>query len=577
MIMQRLRSVTKYFMWVVAVTFVLFIFFGFGSNIMKGGIGRKRNLIAEVNGEGIDYSEFSHRLSEQINLISGSMGIDPLEERRLSDQIINELIMQSIVKRQIGERHIFVSDKQVIDIIKNSPPKEILKDTTFWIGGQFNYSRYHELLRDPRLSEFINNYARQIKEDLPKRILGGEVTSLVRLTQGEILENLMEDSVSLRLEYIRIPVDEWIEDELPISPEEFYSSHKGLFKREGIVKLGYVSFPVEVDDQMIQQVRDLAYSIIDRAKNASFDTLIGIYSYFPTDRRLFDGWISLGELPSEFTSALIGLKIGEVTEPVRSKENYHIIKLLDRERNRLNLKEIFLPVFPSGEAYTRVMTEAWSLVKTLRSDTTIAVPDNYSSEHITYRIGYIPDIGVDFGTFLDNPKRGEVSYPLIGKDALYVCWVEDVENGITPFVMGREEVKDSMRIIQASTYAKTYVQDKFPKDTLLMHPEKGSWQRTPYFTLNNYRKKGIDLPDKIVNLALNLKEGKVSTPVRSGRSIYILKVIGRKAPSSDKFKEIIPDYAGNLQMIKQTILYHGWLYDLRKSSHVNDWRSKLYE
>ncbi|GAI24421.1 unnamed protein product, partial [marine sediment metagenome] len=135
--------------------------------------------------------EFSFLLSSKIKFIGGSIGIDPLRERILYDQVINELIMGRILKSQIIKRDIFISDKQIIDIIKNSPPTEIYQDTTFWIGGQFDYSRYYELLKEPRLREFINDYAKRIKEDLPRRILSGEISSLVRLTQSEIMENLM--------------------------------------------------------------------------------------------------------------------------------------------------------------------------------------------------------------------------------------------------------------------------------------------------------------------------------------------------------------------------------------------------
>ena len=117
--MQRLRSYTKYFMWVVAVAFILFIFFGFGTNILQRGEDRRGNYIAEVNGEGIDYREFSYRISKDMDLISGAIGINPLEERMLSDQVINELIMDKIIGAEINKRNIFVSDKQVIDIIKN--------------------------------------------------------------------------------------------------------------------------------------------------------------------------------------------------------------------------------------------------------------------------------------------------------------------------------------------------------------------------------------------------------------------------------------------------------------------------
>lgn len=577
MIMQRLRSYTKYFMWAIAAAFILFIFFGFGTNVLQRGGDRRGSYIAEVNGEGIDYREFSYQLSKDIDLISGAIGINPFEERMLSDQVINQLIMDKIINSKIEKRDIFVSDEQIINIIKNSPPREIYEDSSFWVGGQFDYNRYHELLRDPRLRDFISNYAERIQNDLPRRILRGEITSLVRLTQSEILENILEDSVKIRAEYIKIPLYSWIEEEIVGNPEEFYLINKSLFKREGVVKLGYVKLPVEVDILMIEEVRDLTKLIIERAESVPFDTLIGIYSYYPRDRRLFHGWVSLEELPVIFKNELLGIKIGEISEPIQSNKGFHVIKLIERDKGRLNLKEIYLPLFPSSEAYINRMTEAWSLVKELQSDSIISVPDKYEGKYITYRIGYIPDIGVDFGTFLDEPEKNNISHPLVGENSIYVFWVQDVQIGTPPFAKIKNEVIDSMLIFEASARAKEYISENFPQDVLPKNSERGSWYQTPYYTVNNYKNKGVNLPDKIVNFTFNLREDIISPPIRAGKDIYILKLTDIKAPSQEEIQELMTDYYERMQMMKQTILYQGWVYDLRKKAEIDDLRSRLYE
>lgn len=576
MIMQRLRSVTKYFMWFVAAAFILFIFFGFGSNILSGRRGDE-NLIAEVNGEPITYREYGDLLNNQTRIISGSMGVNPVEERKLSDQIINGLIMDRLLNEQLNKRDISISDEQIIDIIKNSPPSMIAQDTTFWVGGKFDYNRYLELLKDPRASRFISDYAAQIKGTLPKRILQGEISSLVGLTNNGVAENLMEDSVRMKLEYIRLPLDEWMGERPSTSPEEFYLTHKDIFTREGDVRLDYVSFPIQVDKERIQSAKDLAESIIKRAENVPFDTLVSIYSYLPSNRRLFNGWVNVKNLSSDFITALVGRKTGEITYPIGLDDGYHILKLLDRQRDSLNLKEIFLAVFPSEDGYKTALGKSWELVKQLRSDSTTGGPEGYDVKHTECRIGYVPDIPIDFGTFLDDPKKGAISYPLIGNDSLYVCWVEDIEEGTPFFSEIKAEVRDSLELYEAASRAKEYLEKKLTGDELPRHPGKGKWSRTPYFTLNNYQQKGVRLPEKIVLLSFNLKVGKVSPAIRGGESVFVIKVLDRKTPSKDKIKEFIPEFARNLQLEKQMIFYQEWLYELRKRSEIKDLREKLYE
>lgn len=60
---------------------------------------------------------------------------------------------------------------------------------------------------------------------------------------------------------------------------------------------------------------------------ADFKTLAEKYSSCPSKKRGGDlGWFTRGSMVPEFENAVIRMKVGEISEPVKTKFGYHIIK-----------------------------------------------------------------------------------------------------------------------------------------------------------------------------------------------------------------------------------------------------------
>jgi len=575
MIMEKVRSVTKYFLWFAAASFILFMFFGFGANILTGDKQKGENIIAKVDDETITTREYGNLLRVELQRIRGAMGTNPIRERQTSETAINQLITKKIINDLLEKRKISISDEQLINIIRGNPPSEITQNPDFWLDGQFDYNRYYELLGDPRADQFIRSYASQIAENFPMAILRGEVLSTVRVTGGSAIEKLLEDSVKVRIEYIKLSLKEWKNPETSISLEDFYSEHKEMFRRDRFVKLGYVFFPVSVNDEIVRTTKELAGSIIERAKTDSFELLIGQYSYFPDDRNLFNGWVTRKSLSHKFTTAIAGMGKGKVSAPIKSDMGFHILKLRDRRRDSVNIAEILLPVFPSFEEFQSVSAKGWELVKKLRSFPDSSIPEKYNAKYISYGKGDFPSLPVNYATFLVDPKKGDVSYPLIGEGGFYVFRVEEKEEGIPPFSEIEEEVKDSLINFEAALRAKNYALKNFSGDKLPRKPEKGEWGKTSYFTLSSYAKYNV--PEKVALLSFYVRKDGILPPVRVGESLFVVKTIDFKMPASEKFQELIPKLAVQLQQSKESLYFEKWFGEQRKQYNVEDLRESLYE
>jgi parvulin-like peptidyl-prolyl isomerase len=575
MLMEKVRSVTKYFMWFAAAAFVFSMAIGFGTTIFWKDSRGKEDIIAEVGDEAITIREYGNALRSGLRSVSGALGADPIKERQMSESVINQLITDKIIEDLLDKRKISVSEDQLINIIRESPPPEVTQNPDFWMGEQFDYDRYFELLKDPRASQFIRAYATQIAENFPMSILRGEIFSMARVTSGEAIEKFLEDSVKVRIEYIRLPLEEWKSKETSISEEEFYSDHKEIFRRNYLMKLGYVSFPISIDEETIQTTEELANSVAERARTDSFDLLVRQYSYFPDERALLGGWVKVKNLKHDFASALAGLREGEVSKPVKSNKGFHILKLEERQRDSVNVKEIFLPVFSSFEEFQKSSSRAWKLVKKLRADSSLNVPEEYKPQYVYLGKGDFPDIPVSFGTFLVNPKVGDVSYPLIGEEAFYVFWVEEMGGDISPFSEIEEEVRDSLINYEAAVRAKNYAISNFSGIDLPRRPEKGKWGRTPYFSYENHSQ--FNIPEKIAYLALNIRKDVVFPPLRAGEYIYVIKQIDFKMPDTEKLRTLVLDIARELQRSKEASYFQRWFYQKRREYNIKDFRERIYE
>lgn len=116
---------------------------------------------------------------------------------------------------------------------------------------------------------------------------------------------------------------------------EYYQSHKAEFPPLGAAL--HVYHMVFDDSAQAVEVRD------EIKQGQDFVTLAKMY--FPGEPEMrgvaYDlGFIHQGEMPDEFYQSALGLKVGQVSEPVRTKWGYHLIKLVERKKQRTSLEDI---------------------------------------------------------------------------------------------------------------------------------------------------------------------------------------------------------------------------------------------
>ena len=175
-------------------------------------------------------------------------------------------------------------------------------------------------------------------------------------------------------------IDQEVFQKVSVSPEElrsFFREHKDDYVQEEAVHARHILFRVAADasPEDDQKAKARAMAVLAKAKKGDdFAKLAQEFSEGPTKDTGGDlGYFSRGKMLKPFEDAVFKLKVGEISDPVRTTFGYHIIKVEDRkEAKRLTYEEA------EGQVRERVTEEKAmaayrQYVTTLRSKAKVSV------------------------------------------------------------------------------------------------------------------------------------------------------------------------------------------------------------
>ncbi|HKK68633.1 MAG TPA: peptidylprolyl isomerase, partial [Bacteroidales bacterium] len=148
------------------------------------------------------------------------------------------------------------------------------------------------------------------------------------------------------------------------------------------------------------QLKELRQRIID---GESFSTMAILYSQDPGSAKKGGelGFYGRGELYPEFEAVAYTLKKGEVSEIVKTKAGFHIIQLIERRGEMINVRHILLSPKPTTADIKDAKNELDSIAKLIRSG-------NTGFEEAAREFSDDPD--ATNGGMMVNPATGNTRY-----------------------------------------------------------------------------------------------------------------------------------------------------------------------
>ena len=213
------------------------------------------------------------------------------------------------------------------------------------------YIRYYisQLGSQEKLEKYYNKTMAEIKDDLKKTL---KEKQLMEEVQRGIVSGVNATPNDVREFYNSIP-----KDSVPMVSAQYEIAQ--LVKKP----------PITLDEKLA--VKEKLYGLRDRIlKGERFSTMALLYSEDPGSAKKGGelGFQGRGELVPEFEAVAFSLKDGEISEVVETEYGFHILQLIERRGDYVNVRHILLTVKVSATALEQAYNELDSIARLIRND-----------------------------------------------------------------------------------------------------------------------------------------------------------------------------------------------------------------
>lgn len=606
MMLAALRTNTKIVLWIVVVTFVGFIFVAWGRGLQRSQSGVAEGMIGRVNGAPINYRAFSdatrQRLAEYAQR-TGQRDVPASVRDAVRNEVWNSMVTELLIDQEVQRLHIDVPDQLVFEMLWNSPPDVVYNSPAFQdSSGQFNVDLYHrEIQLHPERWEGVADVYRQT---IRRQLLTQQIESAVYVTDNEVWSEFVAQNERVRVSYVAI--DPRNLDRAALMPSEdearqYYEAHRADYEEPPAAVLDYVAFPKVASDtdeeDIIARLQELAQAA---REGEDFAELAKVYSEDPGAAQGGDlGYFKRGVMVPDFEKVAFSLKVGEVSDPVKSPFGYHIIKVEDvrgkGDDMEVRARHILAALKPSEDTLVGLEESASAFAKSAQKT---SVADEAKVEGLEVKTtapfaegAILPEIGglraaVKLGF---DSKVGAVFGPLQAEQAFYVLSVrEKLPKRIPTYedlaTTAKEAGTDHPAVLallterqgeRARSIAEEIVAATRAGSTLAAAAEAKRYvvQTTDPFTRRDVV-RGVGRASEFIGTSFGLPPGETSgaVEVKQPLTYYVLRVDERIASDEQQFVTDQAELKTRLLERKRYELYGAWLEELMKKAKIEDYR-----
>ncbi|MCD4772174.1 MAG: peptidylprolyl isomerase [Bacteroidales bacterium] len=272
-----------------------------------------------------------------------------------------------------------------------------------------------------KLEEFYKKSVIEIKEEMRDLVRD---QMLIENIQQDITSNSKITPSDVKSFFKKIPADS-----LPLINSE--------------VEIGQLvkNPPINIAEKLI--IKEKLKSLRDRIiKGESFSTLAILYSEDPGSAKNGGelGLTKRGELYPEFEAVAFNTKKDEISEIVETKAGFHIIKLISRKGEYINVRHILIRIKPSPYDMANAQHYLDSIAGLIHSDS------------ITFEkavVKFSDDPSKINGGLLINPMNGTIKFEVDQLDPKVFFIIDKLEVGgiSNPVIYENEEGKQAYRIL----------------------------------------------------------------------------------------------------------------------------------
>jgi len=227
-------------------------------------------------------------------------------ERGVRCQIIEDLLYQKLLLNQAKIDSLEVSEQEI--------ESELEKRIRYFVGQVGSKEKLEEFY-GKSIIEIKSEFKNLINEQLLSQRMQGAITAGLQLTPAEV-----------KSYFNSLP-----KDSLPIIEAE--------------VELSQIVIKPTISNEEKERIKSKLKTIRERIqKGEDFKVLATLYSDDPSSAKNGGelGFVERGDLVSAFEAAAYKLKGDEISAVIESEFGYHIIQLIERRGERINVRHILL-------------------------------------------------------------------------------------------------------------------------------------------------------------------------------------------------------------------------------------------
>ena len=605
-----LRANTKIVLWIVVVGFIGCIFAGWGRGIQTSRRGPERGIIGRVDGVNIAYREFNEEFVGRLRAYAERTGSEISETTRdaIREETWNVMVTNVLIDNEIERLGIDVSSDHVFEVLWNNPPQAVAQSPTFQDeNGEFSFDLYHrEIQLHPERWEGV---ADMYHQSIQRQLLQQEVQAGAFVSDNELWDEFVAESEKVRVSYVDI--DPRRIDGAPLMPtedetREYFAAHRAEYEEPEAIVLNYVTFPREAspDDELDVSRRAEELAAVAR-DGEDFAELAKSYSDGPSGPEGGDlGWFGEGAMVTEFDQAAFALGVGEISDPVKTRFGYHIIKVEEKRRqdgkDEIRARHILLEIGPSEETLASLEEAAVELETLAEEEEGLSVAADtlgltVESTPPFVNDAYIPGIGnirpavvtafeADPGTILGPflTRGGYHVFEVTQKTPARVPTYDDLATRAEDAGMQHPVLLDLLeerRGERAMAIAQE-VADAVRGGATLEEAsaERGYTVRQTEPFSRRERVRGVGGPGEFTGTSFGTRLGETSGVVETSepRRFFVLRVDEKIPPVQELFAEQEADLRLQLYRREQIDLFSGWLAGLTAEAKIADYRNRYF-
>jgi peptidyl-prolyl cis-trans isomerase D len=597
--MQAFRNAAKPLMVVVAITFFLWLVVDLSGITGNTGL-LTQTTVGKINGQSIDARTYQTVVQQNIDARQrqspGPLGLEDAQQVR--DEVWEQFVQNTVLSAEYRRRGITVTEDEIAEAIRNSPPPEFREVPEFQTDSQFDMGKYQRWLTSSVAQQYLPALEAQYREQIQRSKLLRVVTADVYLSDAALWERYRDEhemvKIGLAALVPRTVVPDSAVQASDAEIQAYYKAHLDEFERPATAYLSFVALP------RLTNASDTAAARA-RADSARAEIVAGAPFADVARRESADsasaakggdlGEWTKGAMDPAFDSAAFALPLHTVSQPVLSQFGYHIIEITSRKGTKASGRHILIPIEVSGEHRDQLDAEADSLerlgaekadpaaldtaARVLKLPVGKALP---AQEGTKVQVGtlVVPDAGV----WAFQAKPGATSQVIDAPIAYYVFRLDSLQPaGVPPLGQVRQAVAYQVRMEKKRERARQMGQE-FEKRVAA----GGSLEavadsmKLPYKEFGPFSRVNPPLTDPVVvGTAFGLEKGQRSGMLDTKDGIYFIKALEHTKADSAAFVKDLDKYRAQMINLARQERVRSYLQALREQAKVVDNRKKVLQ